>query len=95
MLKKISLGVLALISVSVIFVFIVLLFTRPQLPSETSNSYAWLHGQVTLNQCQQRFPRRSALYRLQSGFLRISQDRKHGLFIATDFFPLLMRWSIC
>ena len=56
MLKKISLGVLALISVSVIFVFIALLFTRPQLPSETSNSYAWLQpGPYTVAQAEFEF----------------------------------------
>ena len=100
MLKKISLGVLALISVSVIFVFIVLLFTRPQLPSETSNSYAWLQpGPYTVAQAEFEFvdksrstnanrdfpgaAQRSALYRPQFGFLRISQDRTHWLSILT------------
>ncbi|NQV70800.1 MAG: hypothetical protein HQ498_12310 [Pseudohongiella sp.] len=51
MIKKIGFGVLALIILLVIFVFISLLFTRPQLPSKTSNSYAWLQpGPYTVGQ---------------------------------------------
>ncbi|MFT4889075.1 MAG: putative dienelactone hydrolase [Pseudohongiellaceae bacterium] len=56
MIKKISLGVLALIILSVIIVFIALLFTRPQLPAETSNSYAWLQpGPYTVVQSEFEF----------------------------------------
>ncbi|MFT5114793.1 MAG: putative dienelactone hydrolase [Kiritimatiellia bacterium] len=56
MIKKISLGVLALIVLSVIIVFIALLFTRPQLPAETSNSYAWLQpGPYTVAQTEFEF----------------------------------------